>query len=69
MFSIIDKKSEIDIFDDKKGVILEKIDGSVEFRDVFFNYPSRPDAKILNGLSLCIPAGKTVALVGSRFVF
>ena len=38
--------------------------GDVEFRDVYFNYPSRPDVPILLGLNLSIPRGKTVALVG-----
>lgn len=33
--------------------------------DIHFSYPSRPEQKILNGLSLNIPAGKTVAFVGS----
>lgn len=40
------------------------ISGEIEFRDVYFNYPSRPDVPILKGLSLRIPSGKTVALVG-----
>ena len=35
------------------------------FRNIFFKYPSRPDVKVLNGLTLDVPAGKTVALVGS----
>jgi ABC-type multidrug transport system fused ATPase/permease subunit len=39
--------------------------GSVTFNDVHFSYPSNPDRKILNGLSLHIPAGKKVAIVGS----
>lgn len=38
--------------------------GNVEFKDVYFNYPSRPDAPILQGLSLTIGQGQTVALVG-----
>jgi ABC-type multidrug transport system fused ATPase/permease subunit len=39
--------------------------GSIQFNKVHFNYPSRAEAKILQGLSLDIPAGKTVALCGS----
>lgn len=38
--------------------------GNIEYSDVSFAYPSRPDAKVLRGLKLRIPAGKTVALVG-----
>ncbi|ORY33913.1 ABC transporter B family member 11-like protein [Rhizoclosmatium globosum] len=37
----------------------------IEFRNVKFNYASRPDVQVLNGLNLKIPYGKTVALVGS----
>ena len=37
---------------------------SVEFQNVSFAYPSRPDAPVLHNCSLSIPAGKVVALVG-----
>mmetsp|Transcript_55766 Transcript_55766/g.109168 ORF Transcript_55766/g.109168 Transcript_55766/m.109168 type:complete len:680 (-) Transcript_55766:818-2857(-) len=43
----------------------EDFKGEVEFSDVHFAYPSRPLAKVLNGLRLRLPAGKTTALVGS----
>ena len=39
--------------------------GSVEFRNVSFNYPSRPDVTVLNGMDLTVNPGQTVALVGS----
>ena len=38
--------------------------GSIEFRDVVFSYPARPDNAILNGLSFSIASGETVAIVG-----
>lgn len=38
--------------------------GGVRFDDVTFHYPSRPDEAALNGLSLDIAPGETVALVG-----
>jgi len=41
------------------------IKGQIELRDVHFTYPSRPDAPVLEGLSLTIDAGQTVALVGA----
>ena len=42
---------------------LEKISGSIEYRDVRFEYvPHRP---VLKGVSLTIPKGHTVALVGN----
>ncbi|XP_028963616.2 ABC transporter B family member 15-like [Malus domestica] len=51
--------------DNMGGKVLENISGEVEFKDVKFAYPSRPDSIILNKFCLTIPAGKTVALVGS----
>ncbi|KAL3910823.1 MAG: hypothetical protein SGILL_007539 [Bacillariaceae sp.] len=39
--------------------------GSIHFQDVKFAYPSRMEATIFDGLTLTVPAGKTVALVGS----
>lgn len=39
--------------------------GNIIFKDVKFSYPTRPDHIILKNFNLHIPAGKTVALVGS----
>jgi len=47
-----------------KGVKPEKIRGALEFKNVEFSYPTRPNTVILKDFSLEIPAGKTVALVG-----
>jgi ATP-binding cassette subfamily B protein len=38
--------------------------GTVRFEAVTFHYPSRPDAAALQGLSLDVAAGESVALVG-----
>lgn len=38
--------------------------GEITFRDVTFHYPSRPGQSALDGVSLTIRAGETVALVG-----
>jgi len=37
---------------------------SVQFRDVHFSYPARPDAEILHGLTLDMKPGQFCALVG-----
>ena len=39
--------------------------GDIEFQNVDFRYPTRPDQKILSNFSIKIPAGQMVALVGS----
>ncbi|KAA8522036.1 hypothetical protein F0562_012650 [Nyssa sinensis] len=48
----------------KTGRKLDKLDGHIQFKDVCFSYPSRPNVMIFNKLCLDIPAGKIVALVG-----
>ncbi|XP_047064093.1 ABC transporter B family member 15-like [Lolium rigidum] len=53
--------SESDGDNEKKR---KKIKGAIEFRDVHFSYPTRPQVTVLAGLSLEIAAGTTVALVG-----
>ncbi|XP_062077804.1 putative multidrug resistance protein [Humulus lupulus] len=64
VLAILDRRSEIDP-ETKWGLDLKKkIKGRVEFKNVFFSYPTRPDQMILKGLSLKIEAGRTVALVG-----
>ncbi|KAI0501168.1 hypothetical protein KFK09_016111 [Dendrobium nobile] len=63
MFETINRKPEIDATD-PTGKTLDVILGSIEFKDVHFSYPSRPEQKIFTGLSLFIQHGRTVALVG-----
>ncbi|PIN22820.1 Multidrug/pheromone exporter, ABC superfamily [Handroanthus impetiginosus] len=46
------------------GRKLSKVEGHIQFKNVTFSYPSRPDVLIFNKLCLDIPAGKIVALVG-----
>jgi ATP-binding cassette subfamily B (MDR/TAP) protein 1 len=63
MFETISRTPEIDAYS-TSGRKLDDIRGDVEFRDVYFSYPTRPDEKIFRGFSLTIPSGTTVALVG-----
>ncbi|XWS40814.1 hypothetical protein CRYUN_Cryun17cG0027800 [Craigia yunnanensis] len=51
--------------DNMEGEILDNVLGEVEFKEVEFAYPSRPESIIFKDFCLKIPAGKTVALVGS----
>ncbi|GKU95779.1 hypothetical protein SLEP1_g9099 [Rubroshorea leprosula] len=48
----------------KTGYKVDNLKGHIEFRDVTFSYPSRPDVVIFNKFCLDIPGGKIVALVG-----
>ncbi|PWA34316.1 ABC transporter family protein [Artemisia annua] len=47
-----------------EGEILQQISGEVEFKNVKFAYPSRPESVILKDFNVKVPAGRTVALVG-----
>lgn len=48
------------------GLKPEVVTGNLRFHDVSFSYPSRLESLVFDGLSLEIPEGKTVALVGTR---
>jgi ATP-binding cassette subfamily B protein len=46
-----------------KNTVPVRLSGEIEFRDVHFRYPGSA-REVLSGISLRIPAGRTVALVG-----
>ncbi|NWV58764.1 ABCBB protein, partial [Malurus elegans] len=64
IFETIDKKPTIDCMSED-GYKLDKVRGEIEFHNVTFNYPSRPDVKILDNLNMVIKAGETTAFVGA----
>ncbi|KAK4099058.1 P-loop containing nucleoside triphosphate hydrolase protein [Parathielavia hyrcaniae] len=47
------------------GDKVESVQGNIEFRDVHFRYPTRPEQPVLRGLNLTISPGQYVALVGA----
>ncbi|KAI9255701.1 P-loop containing nucleoside triphosphate hydrolase protein [Phascolomyces articulosus] len=63
VYSTIDRVPTIDP-DSEAGIKPEKVIGEIEFKDVMFKYPTRPDITILKKLSLKIKPGMTVAFVG-----
>uniref|UniRef100_A0A8C9XDY0 ABC-type xenobiotic transporter n=1 Tax=Sander lucioperca TaxID=283035 RepID=A0A8C9XDY0_SANLU len=64
VYNIIDHTPIIDSYS-KAGFKPDFITGDIEFKNIHFSYPSRPDVKILNNLSLSVKSGQTIALVGS----
>ncbi|XP_032422632.1 bile salt export pump [Xiphophorus hellerii] len=63
IFETIDREPEINCFSDD-GHKLDKVKGDLEFHNITFFYPSRPDVKILDNLNMQIKAGETTAFVG-----
>lgn len=62
--TLFDRKPTIDSWSEE-GQRLPEVDGTLEFRDVHFRYPTRPDVPVLRGLNLTIRPGQYVALVGA----
>ncbi|KAG2333355.1 hypothetical protein Bca52824_004535 [Brassica carinata] len=57
MFQLLEEKSDIRNIDDAKPLVLKG--GNIEFENVHFR------EKILDGISFVVPAGKSVAIVGT----
>ncbi|XP_047217708.1 ATP-binding cassette, sub-family B (MDR/TAP), member 4 isoform X1 [Girardinichthys multiradiatus] len=64
VYSIIDHNPTIDSFSET-GFKPDLIKGNIEFKNIHFSYPSRPDVKILDKMRLSVSSGQTMALVGS----
>jgi ATP-binding cassette subfamily B (MDR/TAP) protein 1 len=63
IFKTIDRVPEIN--KQAPGFIPQELKGSIHFKHVKFNYPTRPDTPILKNLDLKIMPGQTVAFVGA----
>lgn len=67
VFSYIDNPSKInavDILDQALKVDDKTFRGEIEFKDVWFRYPTRKNEWVFKGLSLKIHPNESVALVG-----
>lgn len=65
VFSVIEAPAKINTIGDDVGERPASCEGNLQFSNVHFNYPSRADVNVLQGVSLTIRKGETVALVGS----
>ncbi|KAK4210841.1 P-loop containing nucleoside triphosphate hydrolase protein [Rhypophila decipiens] len=63
---LLDKRPSIDTWS-KEGLHADSstVQGKMELKDVHFSYSTRPDHKVLRGLSLTVLPGQYVAIVGS----
>ena len=58
---ILDEKSEVFIADEN---LFSPVTGNIEFKNVAFSYPTRPDITIFSELNFSASSGEKVALVG-----
>ncbi|OQV23113.1 Multidrug resistance protein 1 [Hypsibius exemplaris] len=63
ILKMMNQEPRIDCFS-SDGLKLE-VNGEIEFRNVDFTYPSRPDVPILKKLSFKVLPGQTLAIVGA----
>lgn len=65
---VMETPSKIDILHEqekeKKAIMQGSLKGKIEFRDVWFRYPTRPEQWIFKGLNLTINTDEIVAVVG-----
>ncbi|KAI0603161.1 multidrug resistance protein [Biscogniauxia sp. FL1348] len=62
--TLFDRKPAVDTWS-QEGEELDVVEGTIEFRDVHFRYPTRPEQPVLRGLNLTVRPGQYVALVGA----
>lgn len=65
VFRIVERKSEIDSMSEDGITPKNDVQGVIKFENVYFNYPTRPSVKVLQGFNLEIKKNQTNALVGS----
>ncbi len=65
IFQVIDSESVVDTSGDS-GTSLRAVKGTIEFRNVSFAYPTRPNVLVLNNFNLTINAGTWLCVHGKR---
>lgn len=64
IFRILEEPSAIDPFDISKKLGHEVQRGKIEFRNVSFSYPGRPDEQVLKNVSFLLNPGESLGLIG-----
>ncbi|XP_035264365.1 bile salt export pump-like [Anguilla anguilla] len=64
LFKLLDRGPKISM-NQTEGETWDTFKGKVEFIDCKFTYPTRPDIQVLNGLTVSVKPGQTLAFVGS----
>jgi ATP-binding cassette subfamily B (MDR/TAP) protein 1 len=74
LLRVIERRPEIEVAEEESEtqqtvsasslIVPSEVRGEIVFESVRFSYPTTPDRRALDGFSLVVPAGKTVALVG-----
>ena len=65
VFEIIDDRNEEINLAHRNNLNLTRVKGDLEFKNIQFTYPTRPDFVVLKDISFSAKAGQTIALVGS----
>ncbi|CAN8313440.1 unnamed protein product [Cochlearia groenlandica] len=63
VFRVLNRETEIHP-NQPNSTIMNNIKGDIEFRNVSFTYPARPDIPIFQNLNLRVSSGKSLAVVG-----
>ena len=64
LLTLFDRMPSIDSWS-QHGARIADMKGDIEFRNVHFRYPTRPQQPVLRGLDLSVKPGQYVALVGA----
>lgn len=64
VLEILAENNEPISIENKNNEVIQHIKGDLEFKNVFFAYPSRKEITVLNGVSFCAKKGEKVAIIG-----